>query len=132
MFKVKRSRKSQTVVLGKQRIRLRPLDPRQGVELCLLVGPYVPKLRRVLRIFKKDLEPHESYERLHLIAQTMGEAPGDFLEFVGLLIGRRADWVAENVTALEITDVLPRIVEFHDLWQLLLLGSMLGLFDLGE
>lgn len=132
MFKARKSRKVLYIVLGGRRIGIERLGPEQGVELCLLVGPYIPKLRRVLKVLRKDLDPQECSDRLYHIAQTMGDAPGDFLEFVGLLIGRRPEWIAENTTALELVEILPQVAEYQGLWQILALGSALGLFDLGE
>ena len=132
MLRGRKSRRTLQIELGGQRIRIERLSPQGGVELCLLVGPYVTKLRRALRIIKKDLDPAEASQRLHYIAETMKEAPGDFLEFVGLLVGRRAEWVAKNTTALELVAVLPVVSEYQGLWKVLALGNALGLLELGE
>lgn len=120
------------IKLGGQWIDLKPLSPENGVRLCLLLGPYIPKFRRVFKILEKDLDEDIAVVRLRQIAETMVDAPGHLVQMVGLLVDRDPRWVATNVNALEIVRIVPELLRYHRILELVVLGEALGLLSLRE
>jgi len=89
-------------------------------------------VQKVLGVLDQEGEEREKVARLRELANSMGAFPGDLLKLIGLLVGREADWIATNATATELVGSLETLSNFHQLWDMLLVGRKLGIVEFGD
>lgn len=120
------------VVLGGQTIVIKPLMAVEGIRLCLLLGPYLPKLFKAAEALIQRGDPDERVNLLRELANAMGTFPGDLMRMVGIVVDRRPEWVAQNATAEEVLAALVVIAEIIDLNRVVTVGAQLGLIRFEE
>jgi len=118
------------VTLGGQIHRVEPLRALEGIKLCMIVGPYVPKLWEIGKAFSLKDKSEIKTGILRGLVNEMEKFPGDLIKAVGLLIKREPRWLIENATAQELFTALIKLNEFSGFWNLLMLGMGLGLVEL--
>lgn len=118
------------VTLGGQIHRVEPLGALEGIKLCMIVGPYVPRLWEIGKTFSSKDKSEIKTGILRGLVNEMGEFPGDLIKVVGLLIKREPRWLIENASAQELFAALIKLNEFSGFWDLLMLGMGLGLIEL--
>lgn len=120
------------VVLGGQKIVVGPLMAVEGIELCLLLGPYLPKLFKTIETFVQEGKPDDKVPILHELADAMKEFPGDLMKMVGIVVNRRPEWIAQNATAEEVIGALGVIAKVINLNHIVTIGAALGLIQFEE
>lgn len=120
------------VTLGGQTVGVNQLGIQEGIELCLLVAPYLPVMRSVVEVLDREGEARGKVTLLRELAKEMGEFPGDLIKVVGLMVGKDPNWVATNATAAELFEVLGVLNEFHRIWEMVIVGQQLGIIRFGD
>lgn len=133
--KLLRRRKPATRVwvrLGGETVGVDPLGIQAGIELCLLVAPYLPVMRSVVEVLDQEGEAREKVTLLRGLASEMSEFPGDLVKVVGLLTGKDPGWIATNATAVELFEAMGVLNEFHQIWEMVMVGQQLGITRFGD
>jgi hypothetical protein len=104
--------------LGGQSIILQDLNVSDGIELCLLVGPYLPGIFAALQELSTSTLPETKTQILRALVQSAQNFPGDLMKMIGLFARRRPKWIAENAKV---------IIEQAEFGEVLKMGSRLGL-----
>lgn len=126
-------RKKRFVVLGGERIPVKPLGLEAALELALLLAPYVAGIERHLPELKAALEatngrrPQLLTAAVRALVGEMRTCPGDLTRAVALLVGREPEWVALHALPTEVVQVLPVLDEANDFGALLEAIRGLGL-----
>lgn len=120
------------VVLGGQKIAVGPLMVMEGIELCLLLGPYLPKLFKAAETLIREGEPEDKIPILHELVDAMKEFPGDLMKMIGIVVDRRPEWIAQNATAEEAIESLVVIAKIINLNHIITIGASLGLIKFEE
>jgi len=118
------------IILGGKSIQIVGLGARDGIEFCLVVGPYLPTVGKIIREFVGE-ESELQEEVLRELAHSMGEFPGDLLKLVGLLVRRKPEWIAKEASAEELFETLKVLMEVSELKKIIELGRSLGLIGEG-
>lgn len=119
------------VTLGGTIHRIEPLGALEGIKLCMIVGPYMPRLWEINKTLGTTSTNEIKLEILRNLASEMGKFPGDLIRVVGLLIKREPEWLIENASATELFAALIELNEFSGFWDLMMMGMNLGLIELG-
>jgi hypothetical protein len=118
-----------TIVLGGQTIVLRDLNVEEGIELCLLVGPYLPGIFKAIQELSTSTSPEIKAGILRALVQGATSFPGDLMRIIGLFGRRRPKWISQNSTGVESLDALGVIIGLPEFGAVLRMGSRLGLIE---
>lgn len=118
-----------TVTLGGQVIILRELNVEDGIELCLLVGPYLPGIFKAVREHPESSPLELKAQTLRALIQGAASFPGDLMKIIGLFGRRRPKWISQNATGVEALNALGVIIEQPEFGEVLKMGIRLGLVE---
>lgn len=121
-----------TVVLGGQTIILQELNASEGIELCLLVGPYLPRIFKALQEFSIKTPVEVKTRVLRALVESAQSFPGDLMKMIGIFARRRPKWISQNATGAEALEALEVILEQVEFGKILRMGSRLGLIERGK
>lgn len=121
--------KKNIVVLGNEKIEVKPIGLENAIKFVLLIGPYLVLIDDFRPQFEQALKTNDAgliSALLHSLVSEMQKTPGDIVKMVSLLIDKPVEWIALNVTAQEIMDVLPVLDKVNDFGALLVAAQNLG------
>ena len=123
------SEANDTLELGGQTITIKPLGFEAGIKLCMLLAPYIPKLRTIYEFMVETDDPDASVKRIRDLVNEMVNFPGDLVKMVSLLIDRDPRWVAKTLNGEEIISTLIEFERAFNVTQILMTGVKLSLLD---
>ena len=118
-----------TIVLGGQPIILQALNVEEGIELCLLVGPYLPGIFEALGDLSTSSPSELKALTIRALVQGATSFPGDLMRIIGLFGRRRPKWISQNATGTEALAALGVILEQPEFGEVLKIGGRLGLVE---
>ena len=118
-----------TITLGGQPIILQSLNVEEGIELCLLVGPYLPGIFEVLGDLSASSPSELKARTLRGLIQGATSFPGDLMRIIGLFGRRRPKWISQNATGVEALNAIGVIIEQPEFGEVLKMGGRLGLVE---
>lgn len=118
-----------TMILGGQPIVLQALSVEEGIELCLLVGPYLPGIFEALGDLSTSSPSELKARTLRGLIRGAASFPGDLMRMIGLFSRRRPKWISQNATGVEALDALGVILEQPEFGEVLKMGGRLGLVE---
>jgi len=121
--------KKNIVVLGDEKIEVKPIGLENAIKFVLLIGPYLVLIDDFKPQFEQALKTNDAgliSALLHSLVGEMQKTPGDIVKMVSLLINKPVEWIALNVTAQEIMEALPVLDKINDFGALLIAAQNLG------
>lgn len=125
--------KSIKITINKQNLIVRQLNVEQTLKLALLLLPYVPlieeKWNELSGILNKLKHRNELLTVFFtVIREDLAKAPKDLTLAFSILINKDEDlkWVVENVSALDIVTLLPKLDKLNNFRLLFNVIKLLG------
>jgi len=118
--------KRNTLLMGGERVEIKPLTLENALKLILLLAPHLAHLEEHWPQIKQALEVTDGNRPQVLSAifvglrDKMAEVPGDMVKAMGLLLDRDQAEIAVAMTAQEFVSALPvldKVNDLHGLWR---------------
>jgi hypothetical protein len=112
-------KKQSTVIIGGEKVPIKPLSLKAALEFILLLSPHLSLIERHWGEFQRALSgsgkrPQILQAIFSALREEMQKTPGDMIKALGILLDRDPEWLAQNITAREFVEALPVLDEVND------------------